>query len=165
MPGRDAEPSATADVTVSTIRVIVIGVAIRDDRVLAIEGFDTTKGERFHRPPGGGIEFGETSEESLRREFREELDVELTAIAYLGALENLFTYEGQRGHEILFVYRVELADDERFSADTVAGVESDGTPYQARWLALDDARNGSAILYPSGLVELVDATPGAAEGQ
>jgi len=46
----------------STIRTIVIGVAVRDDRVLAIEGFDAHKGERFYRPPGGGIEFGETSE-------------------------------------------------------------------------------------------------------
>ena len=58
----------------STIRPIVIGVAIRNDRVLAIEGFDAHKGEHFFRPPGGGIEFGETSEGALRREFREELD-------------------------------------------------------------------------------------------
>jgi len=34
------------------IRPIVIGVATRDDRILAIEAFDSVKGERFYRPPG-----------------------------------------------------------------------------------------------------------------
>ena len=146
------------DVIVPGIRPIVIGVAIRDDRILGIEGFDSRKGERFYRPPGGGIEFGETSEAALRREWREELETELAQTEYLGALENVFTYEGRPGHEIIIVHRVELADEERFRADTVAGAESDGAPYTARWLPLDEVRSGSAILYPAGLLELLDRT-------
>ena len=138
------------------IRTIAIGVAIRDDRILAIEGFDSIKGERFYRPPGGGIEFGETSEEGLRRELREELDIELAETRYLGTLESVFTYEGRPGHEIVFVHRVELADDERFLHDTVAGAESDGAAYTARWLPLDEVRTGAAILYPDGLLALLD---------
>lgn len=138
------------------IRPIVIGVAIRDDRILAIEGFDSVKGERFYRPPGGGIDFGETSEEALRREWREELETGLAQTRYLGALENVFTLEGRPGHEIVLVHRVELADDERFSGDTVAGAESDGAPYTARWLPLDEVRAGAAILYPDGLLALLE---------
>lgn len=139
------------------IRPIVIGVALRDDRVFAIEGFDTRKGERFYRPPGGGIEFGETGEQALRREFREELDVELTSATYLGTLENVFTYEGRLGHEIVLVYRIELADGERFMLETVAGAESDGSSFEARWLPVGDVRAGAARLYPDGLLELLDA--------
>lgn len=138
------------------IRPIVIGIAIRDDRILAIDGFDTQKGERFYRPPGGGIDFGETSEAALRREFREELDVDVSPVGYLGALENVFSYEGRPGHEIVLVHRVELTG-ERFDDDTVAGVESDGAAYTARWLPLADVRAGSAILYPDGLLTLLDA--------
>jgi RimJ/RimL family protein N-acetyltransferase len=138
------------------IRPIVIGVAIRDDRILAIEGVESIKGERFYRPPGGGIDFGETSEAALRREFREEFDVEVRPVGYIGALENVFTYEGEPGHEIILVHRVELDDDERFSADTVAGVESDGAEYTARWLPLADVRAGAAILYPDGLLALLE---------
>ena len=144
------------DVGVPGIRPIVIGVAIRDDRILAGEGFDSRKGERFYRPPGGGIEFGETSEAAVRREWREELKTELMQTSYLGALESVFTYEGRPGHEIVLVHRVELADEERFGADTVAGAESDGTPYTARWLPLADVRSGAAILYPDGLMALLD---------
>ena len=134
----------------------MIGVAIRDDRVLAIEGFDAVTGERFYRPPGGGIDFGETSEQALRREFREELAVELADVDYLGGLENVFTYEGRPGHEIVLVHRIELPDEPRFSGDAVAGEESDGATYTARWLPLAEVRDRSAILYPTGLLDLLD---------
>jgi len=141
------------------IRPIVIGVAIHDDRILAIEGFDRVKGERFYRPPGGGIEFGETGEQALRRELLEELAAEPTAVMYLGALDNAFTYEGQPGHEIVLVHRVELPDQPRLRQEAVAGSESDGSPYTARWLRLAEVRAGSAILYPTGLLQLLDRTP------
>lgn len=141
--------------TTPRIRPIVIGVAIRDGRILAVEGFDAHKGERFYRPPGGGIDFGETSEAALGREFREEFDVEVRRVGCLGALENAFTYEGRPGHEIVLVHRVELTG-ERFDDDTVAGIESDGAAYTARWLPLTDVRAGAAILYPDGLLALLE---------
>jgi ADP-ribose pyrophosphatase YjhB (NUDIX family) len=97
-----AEPAGL----MGSVRTIVIGVAIRDDRILAVEGFDARKGERFYRPPGGGLDFGETSEEALRGEWREELDVELAETQYLGTLENVFTFERRPGHEVILVHRL-----------------------------------------------------------
>jgi len=42
-----------------TIRPIVLGLVIRDGKVLVREGYDTKKNQTFYRALGGGIEFDE----------------------------------------------------------------------------------------------------------
>ena len=59
---------------------------------------------------GGGIDFGEMAEAAVRRDLREELDVELLDERLLGVLENLFHAFGRYGHEIVFVYDCRFAD-------------------------------------------------------
>lgn len=44
----------------------------------------------FYRPPGGGIQFGETSLEAARREMREEFRLEVDDPRLLGVLESIF---------------------------------------------------------------------------
>ena len=68
------------------------------------------KGRLYYRPLGGTIEFGERGEEAVRREFREEIAADLADVRYLGMLENIFTYDGRRGHEIVLVYDGLLTD-------------------------------------------------------
>jgi len=56
-----------------SIRNLAVGLPVRNGCVLGSDGSDSSTGEVFHRATGGGIEFGETAEEALRREFVEEL--------------------------------------------------------------------------------------------
>lgn len=137
------------------IRPIAICLFRRDDTILVFEGFDPVKNERFYRPVGGGIEFGERSSEALVREVREELDTEITDLCYLGAIENIFTYDGGPGHEIVMVYDGRFADPERDAARTMAGDEG-GSPFTARRVDLSIFRSGGARLYPAGLLELIE---------
>ncbi|HUJ62790.1 MAG TPA: NUDIX domain-containing protein [Kofleriaceae bacterium] len=147
----------------SRIRPIAIAVISRprDGALLVFDGYDSVKRERFHRPLGGGIEFGETAEAAVRRELREELGAELEGVALLGFLENLFTCEGRAGHEIVAVLWARLADPALYARDEIPIVEN-GAPGTARWVARSGFRSaqhpGAPPLYPDGLPALLDAT-------
>ncbi|WP_421734790.1 NUDIX domain-containing protein [Cellulomonas sp.] len=66
-------------------------------------------GRVFHRPAGGGIEFGETASHTLVRELEEEYGLVIVVGRQIGALENHFTYAGRVGHEIALVFEADLA--------------------------------------------------------
>lgn len=81
-----------------------------DDLILVAEGFDEVKGEFYYRPIGGKIEFGETSAQAIQREVLEEIEANIHNLNYIGTIENIFTYNGDLGHEVVFVYDAEFVD-------------------------------------------------------
>ncbi|MBI5834940.1 MAG: NUDIX hydrolase [Armatimonadetes bacterium] len=144
-----------SDPSTGYLRVIAICVFRDGRRILVGDAWDPTKQQMFYRPPGGRVEFGETSEQALRREMREELGAEIAAPRLLGVLENLFTYDGAQGHEIVFVYDARLCDEARYGVTQFDAVESDGSAYNAIWLDLDTIGPETPPVYPGGLLELL----------
>jgi len=128
-------------------------LAERADELLVFEGRDDVKGETYYRPLGGGIEFGETAADALRREFREELAAELTNVVLLDVLENIFTVFGRPGHEIVFVFEAELADRSWYEREDLGMVLDEGSPVS--WRPLREFAGRDLILYPAGLAELL----------
>lgn len=102
------------------IRALVIAVIWRGDELLVYEGRDSSKGETFYRPLGGGIDFGEAAVDALPREFREEIGTELEGVRYLETIENIYVFEGHPGHELVRVYEARLAA--RLSTSATAGI-------------------------------------------
>ncbi len=139
------------------IRPIAICACRDGDRILVAEGHDSKKGQTFYRPLGGTIEFGETGAEAVRREFREELGTELAGVRYLGTLENIFTYEGAAGHEIVLVYDGTLAETGLYKKEALQGDEF-GQKFKAVWKRLDEFGPGKPPVYPDGLLELLAMT-------
>ncbi len=115
--------------------------------VLAGIGRDDVKGEDFGRIVGGKIEFGETAESAVRREFQEELSANLEDLSFIKMVENIFTYNGQQGHEVVFVYRGNLADRALYQKDLIR-VEDGGRKFDVKWVSLDDVSSGKLKLYP-----------------
>jgi ADP-ribose pyrophosphatase YjhB (NUDIX family) len=134
------------------IRPLALALIPDGGRLLVAEGTDSVKRERFFRLLGGGIEFGETGEDAVRRELLEEIGARAAEVEYLATLENIFIYEGERGHELCRIYHVELSDRELCVRDPIPLLDTDGV---ARWVAIDGFLNGSERLYPDGVPELL----------
>ena len=137
------------------IRPLAICVFRNNDRILVMEGYDPLKKQTFFRPLGGGIEFGEHSEETIHREIMEEIGTEVRDLKYLGTLENIFVFDGVQGHEIVQVYDGVLKDSGLYEQAEVEGREANGELIRAMWRGLDEFGEGKSILYPDDLLELL----------
>ena len=139
------------------IRVIAICVFRNGNKILAAEGYDTIKQQVFHRPLGGTVEFGERSDQTVSREIKEEINAEVKDLRYLGTLENIFVFEGEKGHELVQVYDGRFVDESLYQKTVIQGIEQ-ASPFRAVWVDLTRIGNGNPPLYPTGLVELIETT-------
>lgn len=83
-------------------RANVLGIVTRSKQVLVEEQSGKhSKGTGFYyRPIGGTIELGEQSQETLVREFQEELGVQITIKSHVKCIENIYKIDEDIGHEI-----------------------------------------------------------------
>jgi ADP-ribose pyrophosphatase YjhB (NUDIX family) len=135
------------------VRVLALGVIEHPEShaVLVSEGYDEVRGERFHRLLGGGVKFGERGEDALKRELDEEIGAEVRVGRFLGAIENIFTYQGQPGHEVTLIFEASFTAPELYARQRFDGLETD--PVDAIWR--DSATLQSELpLYPRGALEL-----------
>ncbi|MEH2027655.1 NUDIX hydrolase [Nostoc sp.] len=135
------------------IRVIALGLIRNGERIFVSEGYDPAKQETFYRALGGGVEFGETSRAALEREFQEEIQADLTNIKYLGCIENLFTFNGRQGHEIIQLYQCDFADSKFYKLESLVFSESQHHKHRALWIDIARFKSGELILVPEVFFE------------
>lgn len=137
------------------IRVVALGLLWRGGRLLVAEVRDDAGRLKGLRPPGGGVAFGETWRDALRREMREELGLDVAPRGEPLVIENMFEHESARGHEIVFVATVAADLSALPPGDAFAFHEDHGAALVARWV---DPRAPGAPLFPDGLAQaLADA--------
>lgn len=134
------------------IRVLALGLIKDGDRTFISEGYDPVKQQTFYRAMGGGVDFGETSHDALQREFKEEIQAELTNIRYLGCLENLFTFNGKQGHEILQIYQCDFVDPKFYQLDQLIFNEGQRQK-KALWVDIKRFNSGELKLVPGEFLE------------
>lgn len=83
------------------VRVRVCGILEKDNEILMIKHKGLLNNDVW-LPPGGGIEFGETTEDALVREFREETNLKVTINEFIGINE----YITNELHAIELFYKV-----------------------------------------------------------
>lgn len=129
------------------IRVLALGLIRDGDRIFISEGYDPGKQQTFYRVLGGGVDFGETSRDALQREFQEEIQAELTNIVYLDCIENLFTFNDQPGHEILFIYQCDFVDSKFYQLQQIDFAEGERKK-RALWVEIERFQSGELRLVP-----------------
>ncbi len=139
----------------SHIRAKAICLFRHQDQVLLAQAFDPTKNEHYLMPIGGGIEFGERAIDAIRREVQEEIQQDISQLHYLDVFENIFTFDGQAGHEIVFVYAATFVDQRMYAQPMVKGVESNGEEYQAAWYTQEQLAQLKLPIYPFGIASLL----------
>lgn len=131
----------------NSIRPIALGLIRDGDRLFLSEGYNPQRKTTFYRALGGGVDFLETGQAALEREFQEEIQAELKNIEYLETIENIFTFKGKQGHELILLYRCDFVDPAFYQRDRVPFKEGKRKK-TALWLDRQRFLSGELQLYP-----------------
>lgn len=109
--------------------------------------------------PGGHVAFGETTAQTLRREFREECGAEIIVGALCGVGEIYFPWGEKPCHQICLYYHVSLADPSAFPTDgvipCVEKLENRDFSIDFHWIPLQ--KLPGKRLYPPQIVDMAQA--------
>lgn len=103
------------------LRVRVAGILIEDGKLLLVKLHSPVSNSDIWMPPGGGVEFGESLHDALKREFKEETGLGIK----VGSLASINELLEPPFHAIEFYFfvekidgKLELGSDPEHSSDT-----------------------------------------------
>lgn len=123
------------------------GIALEDGHVLIHRAIH----EEFWTLPGGRIEQGETSSETMMREMREELLVEAEIGPLAIITESFFEDIGQPFHEIGFYHTMQLPAGFSRVRGEICHTIIDGVTLEFRWVPADVASLEEWDFFPQPL--------------
>lgn len=137
----------------SRIRVKSLAWIEEDGSLFVVKMTDKVKMDYYYRPIGGSVEFGELAFDAVQREAQEELSAEIQITGNPLVLENLFTCDGEPGHEIVYLFPCRFVDQIFYDRKTFKLTEIDGSHWDALWVKLEDCLDGSLRLVPEALLD------------
>ncbi len=120
----------------------VRGIVKKDGSVLLIHRFKN--GDEYWVVPGGGVEEGETLEEALYREMKEETNLDVKSFTCLKSIE---TENGEQ-----YIYQCEMSDGEIKLQGPELESMDENNQYILTWLPTDDVLK-LKTLYPDCVKE------------
>ena len=116
----------------------VYGLLIREGQVLVND--EVIRGRKVRKFPGGGLELGEGTHEGLKREFREELGLEIRVSAHFYTTDYFVKSAWDDSQVISIYYRVEAVAEDFVLQNLFPEAEV------TRWVPLADIREADFTL-------------------
>jgi len=122
------------------------GVLIHKGKVL----LQNAEGDDGYALIGGHVAFGETTDETLIREFREEIGADIKIERLLMVNENFFPWGNRPCHQINMFYLVSLKDESQIPTDrnfkALDDLGNERFELNMSWIPLEDVPN--MCIYP-----------------
>lgn len=109
--------------------VRVYGLWMHDGNILTVE--EPVRGQMIRKFPGGGLEFGEGIIDCLRREFREELSMEISDIHHFYTTEFFVQSMIDPSHQVISIYYA-------VSGDPALAIFDKEEQLQFKWMPIND---------------------------
>ncbi|MEM6821913.1 MAG: NUDIX domain-containing protein [Verrucomicrobiota bacterium] len=150
-------PDVSQIVDAKSIRVRAAAIFVNRNRLLVHVVENQDDGKIWHIPPGGGIQYGESSVDALKKEIKEELDWSISGEQLIGSFESYHSINGMKEHEISFVYLAKLLNSSDLSYASREVIEDNGKKKTFQWMDLETLKHPRSLLYPEGLLEKIEA--------
>jgi ADP-ribose pyrophosphatase YjhB (NUDIX family) len=122
-----------------------------DDRVLLVRFVNPDTGDEFWTMPGGGVDPGETLDEAIWRELREETGLEDADLGpVIWTRREVFPWAGKTLDQREQVVLVRAPAFEPRPAIGVERLAAEGV-YELRWWTLAEVEASNALFYPTRL--------------
>lgn len=109
------------------VRTRVCGILIREHKILLLNHTGLNPENTFWSPPGGGIEFGETIEQTIKREFQEEVNLKIEVKQFLFLNEHI----ASPLHAIELFYTIDSKEKPSLGKDP----ELDNSLLEMKWFS------------------------------
>lgn len=131
----------------------VAGILFNENKVLVHRLLN----DDFYAFPGGRVEMFENTENTIIREMKEELDIDVIVNRLLWVSEHFFTHKDSKYHEICFYYLIECEDSNLLEKGDVFYVTEGNNKFEFKWVGLADIRKH--VIYPTFIKDKIKDLP------
>lgn len=89
---------------IDRINIRVYGICIKNQSILTLH--EEYAGEVLTKLPGGGLEYGESTIECLKREFAEELNIDINIVKHFYTQEDFLVSRFRDNEQLLTIYYI-----------------------------------------------------------
>lgn len=122
-----------------------VGVLIRDGKILVQRDANGTE----FALPGGHVKIGETLEDGLVREYKEETGADIICGKMLWSEECFWQWNGKKAHNIAFYYLIELCNDSDIPDTGEFVSHKDNCNVMLGWMPIEEIQK--LTIYPEFL--------------